>query len=122
MWANSMIKILHILSIVIGSIGVAVIVWGVILTVSRLLKLEIKRLRQVSVYRERESLRHQFGSYLLLALEFMIAADIIATFTHPTLKDIAFLGGIVAIRTVISYFLEKEIEKFNPTEAEKEMK
>lgn len=109
-----MIKILHIISVVIGSIGVVVIIWGVILTVFRLLKLEINRLHQVSIYRERESLRHQFGSYLLLALEFMIAADIVATFTHPTLKDIAFLGGIVAIRTVVSYFLEKEIEKFTP--------
>lgn len=111
-----MIKILHIISVVIGSIGVVVIIWGVIITVFRLLKLEIKRIRQVSIYRERESLRHQFGSYLLLALEFMIAADIVATFTHPTLNDIAFLGGIVAIRTVISYFLEKEIEKFEPVE------
>lgn len=41
-----------------------------------------------------------------------MAADIVATFTHPTLKDIAFLGSIVAIRTVISFFLEKEREKF----------
>ena len=111
-----MIKIFHIISVVIGSIGVVLIIWGVIITIFRLFKLEIKRIRQVSIYRERESLRHQFGSYLLLALEFMIAADIVATVVHPTLNDIAILGGIVAIRTVISYFLEKEIEEFKPVE------
>lgn len=109
-----MIQFLNTVSLVIGSIGVAIIIWGVILTLFRLIKLEIKRIRQGSIYRERESLRHQFGSYLLMALEFIIAADIIATFTHPTLKDIAVLGGIVAIRTVISYFLQREIEDFKP--------
>lgn len=61
-----MIKIGQIISVAIGSIGVVVIIWGVILTVSSLLKLEILCLRQVSIDRERESLRHQFGSHLLL--------------------------------------------------------
>lgn len=109
-------NIFEILYIAIGSIGVAIIVWGVILTIIRLLKLEFNRLKQKSIYRERESVRHQFASYLLLALEFLIAADIIATVIHPTFQEIAILASIVAIRTVISYFLEKEIEKFNAPE------
>lgn len=100
----------------IGSIGVAIIVWGVILSVFRLLKLEFSRLKHKSIYRERESVRHQFASYLLFALEFLIAADIIATVIHPKFEEIAILASIVVIRTVISYFLEKEIEKFNITE------
>lgn len=103
------------LYIVIGSIGVAIIVWGLVLTVYRLLKLEFARLKQKTIYRERESVRHQFASYLLLALEFLIAADIILTVIHPTFEEIAILASIVVIRTVISYFLEKEIEKFNAT-------
>lgn len=96
----------------IGAIGVAIIVWGVILTVFRLLKLEIGRLKQKSIFYERESVRHQFATYLLLALEFLIAADIIATVIHPTFEEIAILASTVAIRTVISYFLEKEIDNF----------
>ena len=109
-------NIFEYLYIAIGTIGVAIIVWGVILTIIRLLKLEFNRLKQKSIYRERESVRHQFASYLLLALEFLIAADIIATVIHPTFEEIAILASIVAIRTVISYFLEKEIEKFNAPE------
>ena len=107
-------EILHLTSTVIGIIGVAIIVWGVILITSRIVTLEIKRLRRKSIYRERETLRHQLGSYLLLGLEFLIAADIIGTITHPTLNDMAVLGSIVLIRTVISYFLEKEVAEFTP--------
>ena len=103
----------EILYITIGSIGVVIIAWGVILTVLRLLQLEFSRLKKKSVYRERESIRHLFASYLLLALEFLIAADIIATVIHPTFEEIAILASIVAIRTIISYFLEKEVERFN---------
>ncbi len=103
------------LYITIGSIGVAIIVWGVILTVFRLLKLEFSRFKHKSIYHERESVRHLFASYLLLSLEFLIAADIILTVIHPSFEEIAILASIVAIRTVISYFLEKEIDKFNAT-------
>ena len=107
-------EILHMTSNSIGIMGVAIIVWGVILTTYRLLKLEFKQFRQKSIYSERETLRHQLGSYLLLGLEFLIAADIIGTITHPTLNDMGVLGSIVLIRTVISYFIEKEVDKFTP--------
>jgi uncharacterized membrane protein len=106
-------SVFEYLYIVIGSIGVAIIVWGVILTVYRLLILVFSRFKHKSIYRERESVRHQFASYLLLALEFLIAADIIATVIHPTFEEIAILGSIVVIRTMISYFLEKEVANFN---------
>jgi len=107
-------EILHIASIIIGSIGAAVIVWGVLLITFRLIRLEIRRVKQHSIFREREAIRHQLGSYLLLGLEFLIAADIIGTVTHPTLTDMAVLGSIVMIRTVISYFLEREVADFAP--------
>jgi len=112
-------EILHLVSTIIGIVGVAVIVWGVILIVFRLLRLEFKRIKRISIYRERETLRHQLGSYLLLGLEFLIAADIIRTITHPTQKDMAVLGSIVLIRTVISYFLEKEVTEFFPSDKNK---
>ena len=104
------------LYVAIGSIGVAIIVWGVILSVYRLIKLEFSRMKDKLIYRERESVRHLFATYLLMALEFLIAADIIATVIHPAFEEIAILASIVVIRTVVSYFLEKEIEKFNVSE------
>ena len=49
------------------------------------------------------------GYYLLLGLEFLIAADIINTLVRPTPQDLLVLGAIVAIRTVISYSLNTEL-------------
>ncbi len=109
-----MVEILHKISMGIGFIGIAIIVYGVLLMLFRLIRLEIRRLKRGSIFKEREAIRHQLGSYLLLGLEFLIAADIIATITHPTLKDMAILGSIVVIRTVISFFVDKEIGSFEP--------
>ena len=55
-------------------------------------------------------LRADMGRYLLLGLEFLIAADIIDSIIHRDMESLAELAIIVVIRTVISYFLEKEIE------------
>ena len=53
--------------------------------------------------------RRSLGGYLLLGLELMIVSDIIHTAISRTLDDLIFLGGVVLIRTVVSYFLGKEI-------------
>jgi uncharacterized membrane protein len=110
---NDLKNILEFLYIAIGSIGVGIILWGVLIAIFSFLKLEFSKFKDESIYRERESIRHHFASYLLLALEFLIAADIIITVIHPTFEEIGILASIVAIRTVISYFLEKEIREFN---------
>lgn len=104
-----MVAGLRYLSLAIGLAGVAVIAWGVILMLVRLLRLEFALLSGKPIGQERETLRHQLGSYLLLGLEVLIAADIISTIAHPTLEDMAVLGSIVVIRTVISYFLTREM-------------
>ena len=56
-------------------------------------------------------LRAVFGTYLLLGLEFLIASDILKTVLEPTLNELAILGGIVVLRTVLSVFLNKEIKE-----------
>ena len=62
-----------------------------------------------TLHLKRESLRHSFGSYLLLGLEFLIAADIINTVLKPGLYEVGILGAIVVIRTVIGYTLDHEL-------------
>lgn len=57
------------------------------------------------------SLRQNIGKSILLGLEILIAADIMATIvTEPTLKSVATLGLIVVIRTFLSLSLQIEIE------------
>jgi len=58
-----------------------------------------------------------FGTWLLLGLEFELAADIVRTAISPTWNDIGQLAAIATIRTVLNYFLEKDIERFGDREA-----
>lgn len=102
-------RVLNVLSQIIGLTGAGVIVWGFALIMVRFFRLEWQRLRGEKIGPRREALRHQLGSYLLLGLEILIAADILRTIYHPTLQDLALLGGIVVIRTVINFFLDKEL-------------
>jgi len=44
-----------------------------------------------------------------MGLEFLIIADMIRTVINPTLQELAVLGSIVVIRTIVSYFLDREM-------------
>jgi len=60
-------------------------------------------------------LRQAFGGTLLLALEILVAADLIRTVAvSPTLDNVLVLGLIVVIRTFLSFSLEVEIEGVPP--------
>ena len=54
-------------------------------------------------------LRLRFGVWLAIALEFQLAADIVATTVAPTFEALGKLGAIAAIRTFLNYFLNKEL-------------
>ena len=97
-------RVLNVLSQIIGLTGAGVIVWGFALIMVRFFKLEWQRFRGEKIGPRREALRHQLGSYLLLGLEILIAADILRTITHPTLQDMALLAGIVVQATFEPYF------------------
>ncbi len=51
------------------------------------------------------------GRYLTLGLEFQLASDVLSTAIAPTFAEIGKLAAIAAIRTVLNYFLAKEIER-----------
>jgi uncharacterized membrane protein len=59
----------------------------------------------------RKVIWRRFGTWLLLGLEFALAADIIASVVSPTWQDIGELGAIAVIRTFLNYFLEHDLEK-----------
>ncbi len=56
-----------------------------------------------------EAIRLQLGRVLALGLEFTVASDILRTAVAPTRQDIVNLGAIVLLRTLLNYFLEREI-------------
>ena len=102
--------VVHYVSLSVGIFGIAVLAWGALMAAIELVKLEAKRLKGENICRKRDVLRHHLGSYILLGLEFLIAGDVISTVIRPTLKELAVLGSIVAIRTVLSFFLNLEMK------------
>lgn len=59
---------------------------------------------------QRKQIWRRFGVWLLLGLEFELAADIIGSVVSPTWLDIGELGAIAVIRTFLNYFLERDLE------------
>ena len=55
----------------------------------------------------------KFATWILLALEFALAADLVRTAVAPTWEDIAKLAVIATIRTMLNYFLAKDIAAFD---------
>ncbi|MGB3626947.1 MAG: DUF1622 domain-containing protein [Henriciella sp.] len=62
--------------------------------------------------------RLKLGTYILAALEFLIVADILFTIVHRTLDDVIVLAIVAGVRTVVSYFLGKEIAALSQEESE----
>ena len=55
----------------------------------------------------------KFATWILLALEFALAADIVHTAVAPTWDDIWKLAVIAVIRTMLNYFLARDIADFS---------
>ena len=58
-----------------------------------------------------ENIRLRLGRWLALALEFELGADILRTAIAPTWSEIGQLASIAAIRTLLNYFLQQEIDR-----------
>jgi uncharacterized membrane protein len=61
------------------------------------------------VEESKESIRIGLGRWLALALELTLAADILRTAVAPTWNEIGQLAAIVVLRTVLNFFLQREI-------------
>jgi uncharacterized membrane protein len=53
----------------------------------------------------------RFGTWMLLGLEFQLAADVVRSAISPTWTEIGQLAAIAGIRTLLNYFLEKDVEE-----------
>jgi uncharacterized membrane protein len=60
---------------------------------------------------EKEDVRLRLGRWLAVALELLLAADILKTAVAPSWDEIGKLAAIATLRTLLNYFLEKEIDR-----------
>jgi uncharacterized membrane protein len=88
--------------------GVAIIIGGVLVASFLFARFGIATGNWRSAY---DQYRSNLGRGILLGLELLVGADIISTVTAPlTVESVGLLGGIIVIRTFLSFSLETEIE------------
>lgn len=61
----------------------------------------------------KEEIRLQFGSSVAVSLELLLGADVLATAVAPSWDDIGKLAAIAVIRTLLNYFLERELKQMH---------
>ncbi|HLO25195.1 MAG TPA: DUF1622 domain-containing protein [Geobacteraceae bacterium] len=107
---ESINSIVLIVNLSISILGAFVVVWGVVEAITGFvrLKLSVAKDRQIA---ESEGIRQRLGAHLLLGLEIFIAADIISSVVSPSWQKVGILAAIVAVRTVLSYFLRMEVKQ-----------
>ena len=114
-----LLTFLNTLATIISVISLLIVTYGVLVCFIAFLRNEIKRFNGTYTVNNIRQLRADFGT--LLGLEFLIASDILKTVVDPTLDELAILGGVVVVRTVLSVFLNKEIKELAENDSAKEI-
>lgn len=110
--------IIELLIFGLNILSVVILLWGVLTAGIDFIKNECFPINtdHIRAARHNNFIRTYLGSFVLLSLEVLIAADIIESIINPTWQDIIRLASVVLIRTIISFFLHREIEDAMKTE------
>lgn len=101
-------EFVKVFTLSLGSIveGIAAVVIGS--GVIRAIVLFVKGL--ITKANDTLNIRLDLGMTLAVALEFLLAADILRTAVAPTWSDIGKLASIAVLRTLLNYFLDRELK------------
>ncbi len=102
---SSLAAIVGLLKLVLETTSVLCVLLGFVITARLALSLSFRFQESHFVL-----LRLRFGSWLALALECQLGADILATTIAPSFQALGQLGAIAIIRTFLNYFLNQELE------------
>jgi len=105
----------HFVGIVVGSIGVTVILIGALRGLRSFLLKCIGRNILIA------DIRIELGHYLALGLEFLVAKDIVESIARPTWDDLGKLAAIIALRTVLTFFLAHEVKEMREALQEEDL-
>ncbi|HET9767724.1 MAG TPA: DUF1622 domain-containing protein [Thermoanaerobaculia bacterium] len=92
------VEAIAVLMIAIGSLEAVVSVFRVMLD------------RAAAAGAKRQVWLH-YARWLVIALTFQLAADIVHTAVAPSWDDVGRLAAIAVIRTFLTYFLDRDLER-----------
>jgi uncharacterized membrane protein len=101
---------------VIDIIGIAILIFGFAKLLIKYLGKEFLKHPFRTPLTEIQKIRCELGIYILLALDFLIASDIIHTIMKITKEQLIELSVMIILRIAIGYFLGKEIEEIHNKE------
>jgi len=105
--ADLFLDLARVAGLLVDAAAIVIVTYGSIEAVAMLARIVAT---PSATHGERKAVWRRFGTWLLLGLEFELAADIISSVISPTWQEIGQLGAIAAIRTFLNYFLEKDLE------------
>lgn len=100
----------------IDVIGIAILVFAAAKFLFRYIRFEFARSRDLQTVFQIRDMRMCLGSYILLALEFMIVSDVIHSALTRSLEDVLILGVLVLIRSALSFFLSVDLKDMREEE------
>jgi len=89
----------------------AAVIIGITITIAFISALKILRKPTNERTLAAETVRLSLARALLLALDFVVASDILKTILVPSLSELSLLAFIVAIRIALSWSLSKELTR-----------
>ena len=104
-WVAMAIEFIMIATIVIGTLRAVARIFRCLLEHRAL----TEQIRQIWLH---------YASWILLALELALAADLIRTVIAPDWQEIGQLGAIAALRIALGYFLGRDIDEIKPRETD----
>ncbi len=93
----------------IEAVGVGVVLWGALEGFVRLSRHAWQLVTRLPAVESLGSIRLVIGEKMVLGLEFFLAGDVIQTIIVPSWESLGILAGIVGIRSIIVYFLERDL-------------
>lgn len=103
--------IMEWLAIAIDITGSLIMVWAFVVSVASVVGSAFRGGEPRRRFLDIQIARCELGTKLVFALELMIVSDLLQTIISRSIDDLIFLGGLVVIRTTISYFLSREIQE-----------
>ena len=101
------VTIARVIALLVEAAAVLIVAYGSVEAFARLVWVAVT---PGATHGERRAIWRRFGLWLLLGLEFALAADILTSVISPTWQDSGELGAIAVIRTFLKYFLEHDLE------------
>ena len=95
----------------IDLIGIAILLIAAVRFLFNYARFEIAQFQGMECVLQIREMRMRLGSYILLSLEFVIISDVIHAALSRTLDDILVLGGLVLVRSALSFFLGLDLKE-----------